>query len=121
VFTPVDIRRKFRELELYERERLHESLHPSEDTQWKIDSSDEVTTRNRYSNIAAWDSNRIRLRVPAKYCDYINASPIVLKGRNGSVKRYIATQVRDRDTGGAILVFIPRDGSLSRNVCGEQS
>ena len=47
--------------------------------------------------------------MPAEYCDYINASPIVLKGRNGSAKRCIATQVRDRDTDGAILVFILRD------------
>jgi len=50
--------------------------------------------RNRYSNIFPWGSNRVRLDVPKGRCDYINASPIALKShKDGSVKRYIATQV----------------------------
>lgn len=53
-----------------------------------------MTARNRYSNIAPWKSNRVHLDVPEPHCDYINASPIVLRSRrDGSVKRYIATQV----------------------------
>ncbi|PWW72139.1 hypothetical protein C7212DRAFT_360319 [Tuber magnatum] len=125
-----EIRRKYRELELLQEERLHESQRPGEDTQWKIDDSDEVTMRNRYSNIAAWDSNRIRLRVPVDHCDYINASPIVLEGRNGSKKRYIATQgpkegqfnhiwrmVWQETSDVAVIVMLTKTFELGRDKC----
>jgi len=56
--------------------------------------------------------------VPAKYCDYINASPIVLKGRNGLVKRYIATQVRDRDTGGVLSWCLFSEMGAEAGTCG---
>lgn len=63
---------------------------------WRIDESDEVRARNRYSNISAFTENRVCLNVPEERCNYINASPIALKSRkDGAIKRYIATQVCD--------------------------
>ncbi|CCX33241.1 Similar to Tyrosine-protein phosphatase 3; acc. no. P32587 [Pyronema omphalodes CBS 100304] len=60
---------------------------------WRIDESDEVRARNRYSNISAFTENRVCLNVPEERCNYINASPIALKSRkDGAIKRYIATQ-----------------------------
>lgn len=95
-----DIKRKFYLLENLQGERLTESLDPSsENSRWRLDESDEARMRNRYSNIAAWETNRIRLNVPVEHSDYINASPIVLTSkRDGSVKRYIATQVSCRSS-----------------------
>lgn len=70
-------------------------MNQDEDSKWRLDDSPEVTSRNRYSNIAAWEYNRVKLKVPSEYCDYINASPIALNSRkDGSMKRYICTQVR---------------------------
>lgn len=90
----LDIRRKFFELERLQDERLAQSFANPDDTQWRIDDSDEVRSRNRYSNVSPWDCNRVHLNVPEDHCDYINASPIVLRSRkDGSAKRYIATQV----------------------------
>jgi protein-tyrosine phosphatase len=87
----LDIRRKFFDLESLQNQRLNRT---DENGPWHIDESSEVRARNRYSNITPWESNRIRLNVPKQCCDYINASPITLKSqKDGSVKRYIATQV----------------------------
>jgi protein-tyrosine phosphatase len=61
-----------------------------------VEDSTEVRSRNRYSNVSPWESNRVHLNVPEAHCDYINASPIALKSRkDGSIKQYIATQVCD--------------------------
>lgn len=46
-------------------------------------------------NVDPYSNNRVKLRVPAGYNDYINASPIAMKHtRTGKVRRFIATQVR---------------------------
>lgn len=84
------------ELECMQNERFTESfMNQDEDSKWRLDDSPEVTSRNRYSNIAAWEYNRVKLKVPPKHCNYINASQIALHSRkDGSVKRYICTQVR---------------------------
>ncbi|KAH0609517.1 uncharacterized protein H6S33_013003 [Morchella sextelata] len=89
-----EIRRKFLELDYLQGERLTQSLvNTHEDSKWRLDDSPEVSSRNRYSNIAAWEYNRIKLKVPEEHCDYINASPITLTSRkDDSVKRYICTQ-----------------------------
>ena len=43
-------------------------------------------------------NNRVRLKVPEGYNDYINASPIELKStKTGDVLKYIATQVRGEE------------------------
>lgn len=95
ILTPPEIRRKFLELEYLQGERLTQSLvNTHEDSKWRLDDSPEVSSRNRYSNIAAWEYNRIKLKVPEEHCDYINASPITLTSRkDNSFKRYICTQV----------------------------
>lgn len=91
-----EIRRKFLELEFLQNDRLSGNpIGQDEDSKWKLDDSPEVTSRNRYSNIAAWEHNRVKLDVPSEHCNYINASPITLNSRkDGTVKRYICTQVR---------------------------
>jgi protein-tyrosine phosphatase len=51
--------------------------------------------RNRYANVDPYQTNRVRLKVPEGYNDYINASPVELKStKSGAVLKYIATQVR---------------------------
>ena len=51
--------------------------------------------RNRYANVDPYLNNRIRLKVPEGYSDYINASPIVLRStKSDTVTNFIATQVR---------------------------
>lgn len=64
------------------------------DSPWKLDRSSVVTSRNRYLNIQPWANSRIALKVPEGQCDYVNASPIVLKDSagHGSEDKYIATQ-----------------------------
>lgn len=91
-----EIRKKFEDLEWLQRSRIAEgamSKDPSH--RWAIDTSPEVKSRNRYQNVQAWANSRIRLKVPEGQCDFINASPIILKdSRTGDETRYIATQVR---------------------------
>lgn len=49
--------------------------------------------RNRYANVDPYLNNRIRLKVPEGYSDYINASPIVLRNtKSDTVTNFIATQ-----------------------------
>lgn len=90
-----EVRRKFYELDSLQLERLHHASVNPEDPLWRVEDTPEVRARNRYSNVSPWESNRVHLAVPESACDYINASPIVLRSRkDGSTKRYIATQVR---------------------------
>lgn len=61
---------------------------------WALEGDPQVKARNRYTNVQAWANSRVHLRVPEGECDFINASPIVLKGpTNQTERRYIATQV----------------------------
>lgn len=56
-----------------------------------------MKARNRYLNVQAWANSRIHLRVPEGECDFINASPIVLKDSSTDEEtKYIATQVSVR-------------------------
>ena len=88
-----DIRQKFIELEWQQRKRL--GVAPSDSAaQWRRLHGDEILKRNRYLNIDPWSDNRVALNVPEGKCDYINASPILLRcSKSGIEKRYIATQV----------------------------
>ena len=61
---------------------------------WALEDDPEVKARNRYMNVQAWANSRIHLRVPDGKCDFINASPIVLRDSlSQEERRYIATQV----------------------------
>ncbi|EFE40755.1 hypothetical protein TRV_04528 [Trichophyton verrucosum HKI 0517] len=65
---------------------------------WTLDTSPQVKARNRYGDVQAWENCRVHLKVPAGECDFINASPIVLKDpeTDGEYK-YIASQGPKRD------------------------
>jgi protein-tyrosine phosphatase len=59
-----------------------------------LEAEPKVKARNRYVNVQAWANCRIHLRVPEGECDFINASPIILKDSVTEEERmYIATQV----------------------------
>src|SRR3954469_11109216 len=90
----LDIAEKFSELQWLERERFSQGiLNGADSHEWAQDTDPNVKLRNRYFNIQPWAKNRIHLRVPPGCCDYINASPIVLRSAGGSKEnKYIATQ-----------------------------
>ncbi|KAI9804134.1 MAG: hypothetical protein M1825_001536 [Sarcosagium campestre] len=89
-----EISEKFQELEWQQRHRLLQShLNPDPNHRWALEKDLDVTLRNRYLNVQPWANNRIHLDVPEGFCDYVNASPIVVKGAAGKVvQSYIATQ-----------------------------
>ncbi|KAF2731080.1 hypothetical protein EJ04DRAFT_526442 [Polyplosphaeria fusca] len=90
-----DIHNKFVDLEWEQRKRLADSQNPDGDatSQWAKCGSDEVQNRNRYANVDPYRNNRVKLKVPEGYSDYINASPIVLeRTKSGAVSNFIATQ-----------------------------
>jgi protein-tyrosine phosphatase len=84
-----------------------------------LETDPEIKARNRYINVQAWANSRIHLRVPEGECDFINASPIVLKGSStGAETRYIATQVRIERTSALLLSVLtvlkgPKSGQLA--------
>ncbi|KAL4991378.1 protein-tyrosine phosphatase-like protein [Aspergillus falconensis] len=90
----LDIRHKFEELEYMQGTRILEGSRANDPShRWALDADPEVRARNRYANVQAWANSRIRLRVPEGECDFINASPIVLRDSVSQEERkYIATQ-----------------------------
>ncbi|KAL2014271.1 hypothetical protein VTN00DRAFT_1796 [Thermoascus crustaceus] len=89
-----EIHNKFEELEWLQRARLAEGLLAKDPShRWALEADPEVKARNRYLNVQAWANSRIHLRVPEGECDFINASPIVLKDSSTEEEtKYIATQ-----------------------------
>ncbi|KAL4897022.1 protein-tyrosine phosphatase-like protein [Aspergillus ambiguus] len=90
----LEIRQKFEELEWIQRTRITEGAMAQDPShRWALEDDPEVKARNRYVNVQAWANSRIHLRVPDGQCDFINASPIVLKDSLSlEERRYIATQ-----------------------------
>ncbi|KAL4810531.1 protein-tyrosine phosphatase-like protein [Aspergillus unguis] len=90
----IEIHNKFEELEWMQRTRILEGSQASDPLhRWALDPSMEVRARNRYANVQAWANSRIHLQVPEGECDFINASPILLKDSvSQEERRYIATQ-----------------------------
>lgn len=87
------MRKKFEELEWIQRGRISAGMGDPAHI-WALESTPEVRDRNRYMNVQAWAHSRIRLKVPEGECDFINASPIVLKDTETEEEaRFIATQV----------------------------
>ncbi|KAL5357876.1 protein-tyrosine phosphatase-like protein [Aspergillus floccosus] len=89
-----EIHQKFDELEWIQRARINEgSMAQDPSHRWALEDDPEVKARNRYMNVQAWANSRIHLRVPDGKCDFINASPIVLRDSlSQEERRYIATQ-----------------------------
>ncbi|KAL1964089.1 hypothetical protein VTN77DRAFT_7507 [Rasamsonia byssochlamydoides] len=89
-----EIRKKFEDLEWLQRARITEGAMANDPShRWALETDPEVKARNRYFNVQAWANSRIHLKVPEGECDFINASPIVLKDScTGQETRYIATQ-----------------------------
>ncbi|KAI9929071.1 hypothetical protein AWENTII_001254 [Aspergillus wentii] len=90
----LEIHQKFEELEWMQRARFAESIHNDDPShRWALENDPEVKARNRYLNVQAWANYRIHLRVPEGECDFINASPIILRDSvTQEERRYIATQ-----------------------------
>lgn len=103
----IDVRKKFEELEWRQRERISAGILAEDlSNKWAIETEPAVRARNRYINIQAWANSRVHLKVPEGECDFINASPIVLKDtQNDEDYRYIATQVRN-------LIFFEANGDI---------
>jgi protein-tyrosine phosphatase len=100
-----EIHDSFMELARLENERIAEKFkNPSMDAQWA--RLDPDPTRDRYVNVHPWANNRVHLKVPKGYNDYINASPITLvptsgvqgQARTGSQHKYICMQGPKRET-----------------------
>ncbi|KAL9624578.1 MAG: hypothetical protein Q9160_001242 [Pyrenula sp. 1 TL-2023] len=89
-----EINQKFQELEWKQRFRLSHANQNPTSSRYAIDKTIDILLRNRYGNIQPWAKSRIKLKVPDGHCDYINASPIVLKNtsRPSLETKYIATQ-----------------------------
>ncbi|KAF3491566.1 protein-tyrosine phosphatase [Arthroderma uncinatum] len=93
------VRDKFSDLEWMERHRRAAgALSQDPSHRWTLDTSPQVKARNRYGDVQAWENCRVHLKVPPGACDFINASPIVLKDpeTEGEYK-YIASQGPKRD------------------------
>lgn len=97
--TDLEIHRRFEDLEWMQRTRVTEGLQANDPShRWALETDPEVKARNRYMNVQAWANSRIHLHVPEGECDFINASPIVLRDSvSEQERRYIATQVSLRD------------------------
>jgi len=91
----VEIHDKFEDLEWIQRTRLSEAMLSNDPAHpFALEGDPKVKARNRYINVQAWANCRIHLRVPEGECDFINASPIILKDSVTEEERtYIATQV----------------------------
>jgi len=76
------MREKYNELNRLENERLSASkLGGDGDAEWARPDPDPVL--DRYNNIHPWANNRVKLRVPEGFNDYINASPVTLVSTSG--------------------------------------
>ena len=89
------INQKFENLEWEQAIRFAHGMQSDDPShRWALENEPEVKARNRYINVQAWANSRIHLKVPEGECDFINASPIVLKDSTTQTeRRYIATQV----------------------------
>ncbi|KAI1911915.1 tyrosine protein phosphatase 1 [Ophidiomyces ophidiicola] len=92
--SPSELRDKFEDLQWAQRARMTSAVmsgNPSHP--FALESGPVITERSRYANVQAWANSRIHLKVPPGDCDFINASPIILKdSKTEEAFRYIATQ-----------------------------
>ncbi|KAB8532543.1 hypothetical protein FH972_025488 [Carpinus fangiana] len=75
------------------RQQPHNPTNTNKSSRWARLTGTEVAKRNRYANIDPFHSNRVKLRAREGVCDYINASPIILRSdADKQERRYIACQ-----------------------------
>jgi protein-tyrosine phosphatase len=93
--TSADVKARFEDLEWTQRNISREHSESLDRDRPYGDLAVIVAQRNRYMNVEAYAHNRIALKVPPNFCDYINASLIVLDRymNDEQPSRYIATQV----------------------------
>jgi protein-tyrosine phosphatase len=100
-----EISDRFFELSQLEGARIAEKFrNPSQDGQWARLDADPAL--DRYHNIHPWANNRVHLKVPEGYNDYINASPITLDSESDTQEevdasakaRYICMQGPKKET-----------------------
>ncbi|KAJ5493201.1 hypothetical protein N7539_001947 [Penicillium diatomitis] len=89
-----DIHEKFDDLEWIQRQRLADGMLSNDPAHpFALEGDPQVKARNRYVNVQAFANSRVHLQVPEGECDFINASPIVLKDSvTQEARTYIATQ-----------------------------
>ncbi|KAL9111554.1 MAG: hypothetical protein Q9227_004042 [Pyrenula ochraceoflavens] len=129
-----EITSKFQELEWKQRFRLQHGLQNPTTSPYTLDKSNDVLLRNRYGNIQPWANSRIKLQVPTGTCDYINASPIILKDTTNSTTqaKYIATQgpksdqfshfwnmVMSETADPAVIIMLTQTQEANREKCAQ--
>ncbi|KAJ5141269.1 protein-tyrosine phosphatase 2 [Penicillium atrosanguineum] len=89
-----EIHDKFEDLEWIQRSRMADGLLSNDPSHpFALEGDPKVKARNRYINVQAWANCRVHLRVPEGECDFINASPIILRDSiTQEERKYIATQ-----------------------------
>ncbi|KAJ6011406.1 hypothetical protein N7451_002818 [Penicillium sp. IBT 35674x] len=89
-----EIHDKFEDLEWIQRSRISDGMVSNDPTHpYAIETHPKVKARNRYLNVQAYANYRIHLQVPEGECDFINASPIILRDSvTHEELKYIATQ-----------------------------
>jgi protein-tyrosine phosphatase len=98
-YTKEEAQLKFVDLEWEQRKRLASGVKEADASPWvRVDQS-LTKNRNRYANVDPYANNRVKLKVPEPYNDYINASPIELvSSKSKTVTKFIATQGPKQDT-----------------------
>ncbi|EXJ79245.1 hypothetical protein A1O3_08746 [Capronia epimyces CBS 606.96] len=91
--TRQEISAAFQDLEWKQRYRLQHAFQNPESSPFRVDRSPAVISRNRYGNVQPWESARVKLKKPVGGSDYVNASPIILSGRNVHASRRSGTPV----------------------------
>ncbi|KAI9829576.1 MAG: hypothetical protein M1819_006081 [Sarea resinae] len=129
--TKQEIRVKFENLNRQQLGRLQDRADP--ESPWYQEVDEEVYVRNRYADIQPWAHNRVHLNVPEGECDYINASPILLRSsKTGEQKDYISTQgpkegqfgdfwrmIWDETTSPAVIIMLTRTTEDNREKCSQ--
>ncbi|KAK6357276.1 hypothetical protein TWF718_001595 [Orbilia javanica] len=124
----ISLTQKFKTLDTNQRERLTGSQN--KDSDFYINEDVHVVSRNRYVNIHAWDSTRVKLGIDAADNDYINASHIAVESEQTGLKQYIATQgpkqeqarhlwlmALEQTAGPGVVVMLTKTVEMNREKC----
>jgi protein-tyrosine phosphatase len=87
LLTGTETASSFSDLEWKQRNRLSEAFQNHSHSQFRLDRSAIVASRNRYANVQPWEGSRIKLDPPIGGSDYVNASPISLSSLPTPLRR----------------------------------